>query len=346
MMALQTQNKGGYAMRSRILAGLLGASVVLGLAAHSAAVKAQQKPSDYPQRPITLIVPYGPGGGSDQVSRAMAAPLQRIVGQPIQAVNKPGAAGRAAVPDFMAAPADGYTLLQHIDDAITHFAAGNLRENPAEDWIPLAITQITFSQLYIRPDEKRFTDWPSLLKYIRANPGQVKIANVAGEGTMERVTMALVEKGLGIKVNQISYDNPSERYASLIGGHVDVLFEQPGDVRRFLEAKQMKPVLTFLRERPDAFKDVPSIKDLGVDIPELLRFRGFFARKGVPADRVQYLEWAMAQAYKTPEYQKFNKDQYMDVIESYRNRDGAIKLMRDTLAVYQRAYKDLGLVKK
>ncbi len=319
---------------------LAGAILFCGLA------EAQKKPAGFPQRPLTMIIPYGPGGGSDQVSRAIAAQVQKIVGQPVQCVNKPGAAGRAAVPDFMTAPADGYTLMEHIDDAITHYAAGNLKENPTTDWIPLATTQITFSQLYIRPDDKRFTDWPSLLKHIKANPGKVTFANVSGEGTMERVTMAIMEKKLGIKVNQISFDKPSERYAALIGGHVDVLFEQPGDVRQFLAAKQMKPILTFLEESPKAFANVPSIKDLGVDIPELLRFRGFYVRKGVPQDRLNYLEAAFKKAYESPEYQKFNKSVYMDVINSYRDRKGAIKLLKQTLAIYQQTYKDLGLLKK
>ncbi len=331
--------------RSLVIA-LLTTSILTFTMLLAGSADAQMKPGGFPQRPMTIIVPYGPGGGSDQVARAIATPLQDILGQPVQVVNKPGASGRAAIPDFMTAPADGYTIMQHIDDCITHYAAGNLKENPTEAWIPLAITQITFNQLYIRSDEKRFTDWASLLKHIKANPGKVSFANVSGEGTMERVTMAIVEKKLGFKVNQISFDKPSERYAALIGGHVDVLFEQPGDVRQFLAAKQMKVILTFLDERPKAFAGVPSIKDLGVDMPELLRFRGFFARKGVPADRAKYLEASFKKAYESPSYQKFNKSVYMDVVDSYRGREGAIKLMKQTLSIYQQTYKDLGLLKK
>jgi tripartite-type tricarboxylate transporter receptor subunit TctC len=313
------------------------------LAAPAVAQQKMDKPRGFPERPLTIVVPYGPGGGSDQVSRAMSQAMQKFIGQPLQVVNKPGASGLAAVPDFMAAPADGYTVLQHIDDAITHFASGKLKEDPTEDWVPLGISQITFSQLYVRSDEKRFTDWPSLLKHIQANPGKVSVANVSGDGTMERVQMTLLERALGIKTNQISYDKPSERYASLIGGHVDVLFEQPGDIRQFLDAKQMRPVLTFLKERPGAFKDVPSLADVAPDVPALLRFRGFFVKKGTPDDRLKYLEWAFAQAFRTPEYQKFNKENYMDVIESFRDRNGAIQLMKETAAVYRKAYKELGI---
>lgn len=329
-------------MSKRIVIAAL-ACAGIGLAPALGAQDRMEKPRGFPERPLTIVVPYGPGGGSDQVSRAIAPAMQKFIGQPLQVVNKPGAAGLAAVPDFMAAPADGYTVIQHIDDAITHFAAGKLKEDPTEDWVPLGISQITFSQLYIRADEKRFSDWASLLKHIQANPGKVSVANVSGDGTMERVQMSLLEKALGIKTNQISYDKPSERYASLIGGHVDVMFEQPGDVRQFLEAKQMKPVLTFLKEPPAAFSDVPAIGQIAPNVPSLLRFRGFFVKKGIPEDRLKYLEWAFAQAYRTPEYQKFNKDNFMDVIDSFRDRRGAIQLMKETAATYKKAYQELGI---
>jgi tripartite-type tricarboxylate transporter receptor subunit TctC len=80
-------------------------------------------------------------------------------------------------------------------------------------------------------------------------------------------------------------------------------------------------------------------------VPSLLRFRGFFVKQGIPEDRLKYLEWAFAQAFRTPEYQKFNKDNYMDVIDSFRDRSGAIRLMKETAATYKTAYKELGISK-
>jgi tripartite-type tricarboxylate transporter receptor subunit TctC len=76
------------------------------------------KPDGFPNRPITIIVPYGAGGGSDQLTRAMAASLEKVTDVGVQVVNKPGGGGLAAVPDFMTAPADGYTIMEAIDDAV------------------------------------------------------------------------------------------------------------------------------------------------------------------------------------------------------------------------------------
>lgn len=317
----------------------------LGFGASAVAAEMMAKPGGFPQRPVTLIVPYGAGGGSDQLTRAMASAVEKIVGTGIQVVNKPGGGGRAAIPDFMAAPADGYTVMEHIDDAATLYASGKIKENPAKDWVPLAIAQVTFSQIYIRPDDKRFNDWNSFVGYAKANPGKVTIANVGNVGSMERVNMLFLEKELGFKTQQISFDKPAERYAALVGGHVDALFEQPGDVRKFLEANKMKPILTLLKERPSAFADVPSMKDIGVKFEPLLRFRGFYVRAGVPKDRAKYLEWAFHKGYESADFQAFNKKKYMHLIDSYRNTAGAKRMIDNAVKTYKKVYKEIGLTK-
>lgn len=257
-----------------LVTGLLAASAATVTAAELA------KPGNFPERPLTLIVPYGAGGGSDQLSRAMAAALEKVVGVGVQVVNKPGGGGMAAVPDFMTAPSDGYTIIESIDDAISNHASGKLKENPGVDWTPLAMAQITFSQIYIRPDDDRYSDWNSFVAYAKANPGQVTIANVGNLGSMERVNMLKIEQALGFRTDQIAFDKPAERYAALLGGHVDALFEQPGDVRAFLDSDKMTPILTLFGERPEAFAEVPTLKDIGVDFEPLLRFRGFYSLPG------------------------------------------------------------------
>lgn len=311
----------------------------------SSAAMALDKPGGFPERPLTIIVPYGAGGGSDQLSRAMAASLEKVVGVGVQVVNKPGGGGMAAVPDFMTAPADGYTLLEAIDNAISNHASGKLKENPGADWTPLCMAQITFSQVYVRPDDDRFGDWNALVAYAKANPGQLKVANVGNLGSMERVNMLKVEQALGFEANQIAFDKPAERYAALIGGHVDALFEQPGDVRSFLDAGQMKPLLTFLNEPPDAFADTPILSDAGIKLEPLMRFRGFWTHKNTPPDRLKYLEAACKEAFDSAEFQAFNEKKYMTVIDSYRDTAGSIELINNSVNTYKDVYKEIGLIK-
>lgn len=312
-------------------------------AAGPAAAEMLEKPDGFGERPLTMIVPFGPGGGSDQLARAMAKAMGEVAGLNFQVVNKPGGGGTAAIPDFMLAPADGYTVLEHIDNAISAFAAGDISENPASDWTPLCMTQITFSQIYIRPDDDRFSDWNGFVEHAKANPGDVTMANLGKVGSMELVVMEQLQSALGIEINQIAFDKPAERYAALIGGHVDVLFEQPGDVRSFLDAGQMKPIVSFLNERPSAFGDVPTHKEVGADFEPLTRFRGFYVKTGVPEPIVKFLSDACRAGFDTPDYQEFNEKKYMHLIDSFRDTEGSIALINEAVATYQEMYEMLGI---
>ncbi|MCW2306641.1 tripartite tricarboxylate transporter substrate binding protein [Rhodobium gokarnense] len=328
----------------RNTAAAAGFAAVVALAGTAGAAELE-KPAGFGNRPLTMIVPFGAGGGSDQLARAMAKAMEEVAGITFQVVNKPGGGGTAAIPDFMLAPPDGYTVLEHIDNAISAYAAGDIRENPAEDWVPLCMTQITFSQIYIRSDEDRFTDWESFSEYAKAHPGDVTMANLGKVGSMELVVMEQLQEALGLKIKQIAFDKPAERYGALIGGHVDVLFEQPGDVRNFLDADQMKPILTFLSERPSAFADTPTHKEVGADFEALTRFRGFWVKAGVPKDRTDFLAAACKAGFETADYQAFNKKKYMHLIDSFRDTEGSIELINNAVASYREMYKKLGIGK-
>ncbi|MDH3386812.1 MAG: tripartite tricarboxylate transporter substrate binding protein [Gammaproteobacteria bacterium] len=301
------------------------------------------KPAGYPARALTMIVPYGPAGGSGQVAQAMAQAVSDLTGISINRDHKPGGSGAVGTTAYLAAPADGYTVLEHIDDASSAHALDSSKPNPATDLIPLVISQITFSQVYIRTDEDRFSDWNSFVKWVKAQDGKATIANVSKEGSMERITMKFITDATGMKIQQISFDKGAPRYGALAGGQVDALFEQPGDVRKFLDAGKFKPILTVLKERPAAFANVPSLTDAGLNFDPLYRFRGFYVHKDTPADRVAWLQWAFQKAYCQPSYQKYNESKYMSLIESYRDTAGARELITSTVKQYRDVYKAMGL---
>ncbi|HEX9790915.1 MAG TPA: tripartite tricarboxylate transporter substrate binding protein [Kiloniellales bacterium] len=300
------------------------------------------KPEGFPDRPLTIIVPYAEGGESDLLSRAMAAALEKVMGAKVLVVNQPGEAGMAAVPQFMAAPTDGYTLLESIEEAPANYAAGKLPENPAVDWWPLGMAQVTFSQIYVRPGDVRFADWQSFAAYARTSPGDVKIANVANSGAMERANLFKLEQAVGFKINQIGFDNPAERYAALIGGAVDALFEQPGDVASFLESGQMKPILTLLGERPAGHEKVPTLNDIGAGFEPLLRYRGFWILPGVPEPRRRYLETALHVAWLSEEFQAFNRQRAMHLIPSFRSHEEATAMIEKSIDAYREIFREMG----
>jgi len=315
-----------------------------GMAPAGALTKKVERPEGFPERPLTMIVPYGPGGGSGQVARAMIEAVKEATGIEIKPEYKPGNAGVTGLRAFMDTRADGHAVLEHIDDAVSAYAIGKSQVNPADDLIPLVISQITFSQIYIRSSESRFTDWASFVEYVQAQGGKATIANVAGKGSMERLNMNRIAKHFDFKIQQISFDKGKSRYAALRDGQVDALFEQPGDVRPFLDNREFKPILTLLKDRPKAFAKVPSMTDVGLDFTPLMRFRGFFAHKEAPPERVAWLKWAFQKAFHQPSYMAYNKKKYMDLVPSFRNSEDAKALINKTLEIYRQTYKEMGLI--
>ena len=144
-------------------------------------------------------------------------------------------------------------------------------------------------------------------------------------------------------IQQIAFDNPSERYASLIGGTVDALLEQPGDVRNFVDAGQMQPILTFFNERPDLFADVPTHLEVGASFEPMLRFRGFWTHADTPPERVALLEDACSRAFNTEDYQDFNARGFMDVVDSYRSSDAFRQMIETEIVLYTEAFEQAGL---
>jgi tripartite-type tricarboxylate transporter receptor subunit TctC len=163
---------------------------------------------------------------------------------------------------------------------------------------------------------------------------------------MERVSMKFITDATGMKIQQISFDKGAPRYGALMGGQVDALFEQPGDVKKFLDSGDFKPILTIFGERPKAFADVPTHTEMGMSFTPLLRFRGFYVNANAPADRVKWLQWAFQRGYCQDSYQKFNDSKFMSVIDSYRDTDGARTLINGAIKQYREVYKSMGMAVK
>jgi len=301
------------------------------------------KPGGFPDRALTMIVPYGPAGGSGQIAAAMAEAVTELTGVSINRDHKSGGSGTVGMTAYMAAPTDGYTVLEHIDDASSAHALDSSKPHPGRDLIPLVTAQVTFSQIYIRSNEPRDSDWPSFVKWVKAQDVKATIANVSKEGSMERVTMKFITDVSKMSIQQISFDKGAPRYGALLGGQVDALYEQPGDVRKFLDSGDFKPILTIFNARPGVFANVPTHKEMGMDFEPLLRFRGFYVHKDAPADRVEWLKWAFQRGYCQDSYQKFNESKFMTVIDSYRDTEGSIELINATIPQYRAVYKQMGL---
>ena len=268
----------------------------------SAPLSAQEK---YPSRPIEMIVPWGPGGGADQLARLTGKLLEPALGTSLPVVNVPGATGGTGMAKLLAAAPDGYSMAIYIADSHALLAGPDARWK-AEDIEPVAVMIQAPSFLFVA-DNSRFKSWADFEAEAKAKPGTLKIATL-GFGSVDDFTLKSLELK-GVKVVQVPFSKPSERYVSILGGHADALYEQAGDVGQFLQSKQMRPILAFGKTRFPAFKDVPSSYELGYQVA-LPQFRSLVVRAGTPADRIKALSAALGKVAATPEYQKFLTEQF------------------------------------
>jgi tripartite-type tricarboxylate transporter receptor subunit TctC len=220
-------------------------------------------------------------------------------------VNVPGATGATGMAKLLADQADGYAMAVYIADTNALLAGPSPRWTLA-DIVPIAVMMQCPSFLFVA-ENGRFKDWGQFEKEARAKPKTLKVATL-GFGSVDDMTLGHLESK-GIHVVEVPYAKPSERYVSVIGGHVDALYEQAGDVRQFLTSKQIRPVIIFAKERLPAFKDVPCSTELGYPIT-LPQFRSFVVKAGTPPERVKVVSDAMAKVAATAEYKSFLEEQY------------------------------------
>lgn len=259
----------------------------------------------YPERPIELIVPWGPGGGADQLARLISKLMEPALGQGIPVVNVPGGTGATGMAKLMAAPADGYSMAVYIADSHALLAGKNPRWTMT-DITPVAVMIKGPSFIFVKQDSP-FKTWADFEKEAKANPGKLKVATL-GFGSVDDFSINVLERG-GVKVVQVPFAKPSERYVSILGGHADALYEQAGDVAQFLKGNQMRPILLFGEKRMAAFKDVPASFEVGYKVA-LPQFRAIVVRAGTPPDVVKKLSDALAKVAASPEYKKFLEEQF------------------------------------
>lgn len=293
----------------------------------------------YPGRPIDFIVTFGTGGGADAMARQLGALAQPVLGVALPVSNVPGASGNTGLAQVLSSKADGYTIAVYIADTLATLPMGLARYKVDDlDWI--VRTQVADSFLFVKADGP-FRTVQELFKHAEANPTKLRVA-ATGFGSVDDMTVRYLATR-GYKMTTVPYAKPGERYAAALGGHAEVLYEQAGDVQQYLKAGQLRPLVIFATDRHPAFPDVPTSKELGLDI-FLPQFRGVVARKGTPPDRVARLADGFRTAMETPQWKKFAEEWYMRA-DSYLGPDRFRPWVEGEVVTMERLVKEFGLRK-
>jgi tripartite-type tricarboxylate transporter receptor subunit TctC len=293
----------------------------------------------YPSRPIDVICIFGAGGGLDSMAREITSLTQPILGVALPVSNVAGASGNMGIAQLLSAKPDGYTIAAYVQDTMMTIPMG-LARHKLNDLEFIVRTQVADSFLFVKSNSP-FKTIKELFDYAKANPGKLRVAGT-GFGSPDDVTVKFL-KSKGYPMTLVGYPKPGERYAAALGGHTEVLYEQAGDVKQYIEAGQIKPLIVFAHERFPAFPDVPCSQELGLDIT-LPQFRGMITAKGVPADRVNKLAESMHKAMETPEWKKFCKDWYIRP-DSYLGPKEYGEWVAKEVATLNKFVKELGIKK-
>lgn len=254
--------------------------------------------------PIELIVPWGAGGGADQLARQTGKLLEGVLATPVTVTNIPGATGNKGMAKLLQSAADGRTLAVLNADTYALLAHANPGWKPSDVTV-LAIMTMQPSALFV-PSGSRFKNWADLEKEARQKPGSVSVA-ITGLGSTDYIALQqLAAKGL--KLVPMPSGNPQERYSAVIRGQADVLYEQPGDVREMVESRQLRPILVLHAERLPALKDVPVAKEFGLAVG-VAQFRALVVKAGTDPEKVRALSSALDKVAATPEYKALLADQ-------------------------------------
>ncbi|APX93816.1 hypothetical protein BWR19_13200 [Halomonas sp. 1513] len=282
------------------------AAAATGLAAFSHAAE------NYPERSIEFIVPYGPGGGSDNVVRALQPKIEEALDGTLVIRNVSGGGGAVGYNRAVNAAADGYTVTTPNNANFTLEGLGNV-DFTYGDFEYIARVLVEPYILAVRQNDD-WTDFESLMESIEG--GERLTVGFSGVGSSTHVTAVAIGNELGVDFNFIPYDGGSAAVSAAMGGHVDAVVLNPNEIMSAVDGGRLTPVLSTGEERANVFPDTPTMIELGYEL-ELNQWRGIAAPKGISQEIEDKWVEAVKQAVADPAFQQFAEEGGSEVMPLY-----------------------------
>ncbi|HZK66817.1 MAG TPA: tripartite tricarboxylate transporter substrate binding protein, partial [Chloroflexota bacterium] len=284
-----------------------GAATTAPAATKPAAAAATTAPAaakiDYPTRPIELVVPFAAGGAADVAARKIGAILGKELGQTITVANVTGAGGAVAYSRVKNAKPDGYSLLWSSAAMATLPAQGNVDfDYKAFDHVAMVATETVTLAVAADSPYKSFKDF--LDQAAKRGADKPMTVGNSGVGSFTHLSAVAVAENAKVPFTHIAFGT-GLAVTNLLGGHIDASVQHPAELLSTLKNNQVRMLTVSNKERIPAFKDVPTLKEQGIDL-ELIQFRAVSAPKGTPKPILDKLETAMMKAADSPEWKEYN----------------------------------------
>jgi len=289
-----TQNSQGL-NRRRLLQAAAGSVAIA-----SPFVRAQ---SGWPTKPVTIVVPFPAGGGTDAFARPLTAQLTKSLGKQVIIDNRGGAGGTVGAAIAAKAAPDGYTFFM---GAVHHTIAPSmyprLDYNLETDFIPIGLVSNVPQVIVVNPQRVQVADLKGLLELVRKNPGKLNYAS-AGNGTSHHLAGELFKLQTRTFITHIPYRGAGPALQDLIAGQVDLMFDGLGSSATHIKGGRIKALAVASSKRAPGFADVPTSAEAGVPSYQVSTWYGLWAPKGTPKDIVEHMQAEMKKAFATSELQ-------------------------------------------
>ena len=279
--------------------GFLNAFFLASLLFLAAFIPAAQ--AGYPEKEITIIIPWAVGGGTDLVTRAVARVMEEDLGKPVVVVNKPGGGGLIGYQQIAAADPDGYTLGSIAAPMIHHKYLGS-KYVDRKNLTPIALFNQDSCGFIVKMD----APWKTLkeaLNYAKQNPGKMRIAT-SGPGGALHVVLVMLESATGLKFTNVPYGGSGPASVALAGGHVEASTDLPSAVHALIEGGKLRVLAVTSENRDPQYPDIPTFKESGVALT-YLNWRGIAGPKGIPKDIVDRLAKSMKNVVESQKFKDF-----------------------------------------
>ena len=265
------------------------------LFALSLAASAQQ----YPNKPVRIVVPFAPGGGSDFIARFIAQRLTGSLGQQVIVENKPGAGGMLGITQGVQSPADGYTLTLIASSYTVNPSIYKFTFDPVADITP--IIQLSQGPLLVVVNPKvPAKSMKDLIAMAKAKPGQVNYAS-SGQGSVIHMATELFQSMAGVKMNHIPYKGTGPALTDTIGGQTDVFFSSTATAMPQVQAGKLRALAVTSAKRIPALPNVPTVAESGVKGYDVILWHGLIGPKGLPKPIVDRINNEATKALKLKE---------------------------------------------
>ena len=250
------------------------------------------EPAAYPEKEITLVVPFSAGGPTDTVTRLIAEPMSEKLGQQIVVKNVEGAGGTVAAGQVADAEADGYeVLIHHIGMSTAPALYPDLPYEPLADFKTIGLITDVPMTIVARKDFEPKT-LEELVAYVKGNTDKVTLAN-AGVGAASQLCGLLIEQAMGVDLTEVPYDGTGPALTDLVGGQVDFMCDQTTNTAGQIQSGEIKGYAVTTPERVEALPDLPTTAEAGLPDVKVGVWHGLYVPADTPDEVVEKLTEAL-----------------------------------------------------